>query len=1052
MSHLEPTYLRYIHDSLVKGSIHPENAADLPDGLIGLYEEAFDERTSVTERQKLLNRFAIWALLKKEVSVAFVAEVLEEPEEEIQNFISTYSAWFNSPESGKYQLYHERLRGFVLQKMPVNDTENANVCITKCLKNHLLQEKSSEIEIYALQFLAHHFMVHYHVSNEIEPLMKLMKDKTFWAKQALRSKGHFWTLSSLRHAINSALFANQNHYLIQHAINYLSVELDLFNDLDSLIENLEKGEFEISTNKLAYSENLNFDRFQLILIYIFSYSHNQSSSEGKINVLRGVESYMKTKEKKISLELLPDFLKFDLANFCFTHNIDYSFLYSSDKIEIGGERSFLNKPLVLDIAKFEKFIYHLVADNSKSLSSEFIDSILYTALRNENVPLIQLIFDSDFQNYSEDTAERLALHFFKENKVDEFFKVIKLEEDYVHMLLTLTMRMLLAEKYERVIEFVDHIPNEFYQMLVYFQMAQAAILIGRNEEAESILRLLKNDQRFPKEDSTDLISILELKNYISKYPEEADQFIDSDINTVNHVITALGVDERALRFFRNTKVNLYNLNQININRISKLMGTLGSTDEFITEKKVEIKRNSNALFLGGYNWEDESVLFFIRGLAEINFKIEFTKLFNFLKGSENLGVLYGIKPMEIKFGLLFYLYSNLKKDKERTKYLYIRGIIADNLMNSSLDNEPKEVTRRYLDLIYSENQFFNLVNEKIRPALNDSKISWDVDYHLAKIAEEYLDRGDDQLGFNALKYAHPSRWKIRGIQASKEWEKITIKFLNVFILKQNVEGGLELVKRAINPTEMLHKLSMEIKISDEDTKEKMRSMMRSFVSKLDVEHFDRITREIKHRNYFSALILEAELLHQLYGYKESRSIYLQICENLTNVKNHDDLQVILKKLCQSLVKNHCVEWYSYITNNLYVIDSVVVPLDVNIKSWHRTLIEFRNELISLGESEYLHIVESKIALLPAIKINSNSTPPKVLKDKPKGYYLLPFDDYKSSLYNASSDTMLKSIIRHASFQCFENVLNNPSDMNELSGFLGLKNWMMLGLEMNYHKK
>lgn len=76
MPQLEPTYLRFIYDGLVKGSNHPENAAELPEGLIGLYEEAFDERTSVIERQKLLQRFAIWALLKKEVSAAFVAEVL----------------------------------------------------------------------------------------------------------------------------------------------------------------------------------------------------------------------------------------------------------------------------------------------------------------------------------------------------------------------------------------------------------------------------------------------------------------------------------------------------------------------------------------------------------------------------------------------------------------------------------------------------------------------------------------------------------------------------------------------------------------------------------------------------------------------------------------------------------------------------------------------------------------------------------------------------------------------------------------------------------------
>ena len=105
MKNLEPTYLRYIYDGLEKGSIHPDNAAELPQGLIGLYEEAFDESASAMNRQKLLQRFAIWALLKKEVSASFVAEVLNETQEEIQDFISKFSSWFNSPESGKYQLY-----------------------------------------------------------------------------------------------------------------------------------------------------------------------------------------------------------------------------------------------------------------------------------------------------------------------------------------------------------------------------------------------------------------------------------------------------------------------------------------------------------------------------------------------------------------------------------------------------------------------------------------------------------------------------------------------------------------------------------------------------------------------------------------------------------------------------------------------------------------------------------------------------------------------------------------------------------------------------------
>ena len=160
MPHLEPTYLRYIYDGLVKGSIHPENAAELPDGLIGLYEEGFDERTSVVERQKLLQRFTVWSLLKKEVSAAFVAEVLGEPEEEILNFISTYSAWFNSPESGKYQLYHERLKVYLLQKLSEQEIQELHEKLIARLEQAIEEQKVDEFEWYGLEFITTHLINH----------------------------------------------------------------------------------------------------------------------------------------------------------------------------------------------------------------------------------------------------------------------------------------------------------------------------------------------------------------------------------------------------------------------------------------------------------------------------------------------------------------------------------------------------------------------------------------------------------------------------------------------------------------------------------------------------------------------------------------------------------------------------------------------------------------------------------------------------------------------------------------------------------------------------
>jgi hypothetical protein len=159
MPQLEPTYLRYIYDGLIKGSIHPENAAELPEGLIGLYEEAFDERTSAIERQKILRRFAIWALLKKEVSAQFVAQVLEEREEDIIDFISTYSAWFNSPESGKYQLYHERLKVYLLQKLSEAEVHLIHEKLIARLEQAIKDQKADEFEWYGLEFMGYHYSI-----------------------------------------------------------------------------------------------------------------------------------------------------------------------------------------------------------------------------------------------------------------------------------------------------------------------------------------------------------------------------------------------------------------------------------------------------------------------------------------------------------------------------------------------------------------------------------------------------------------------------------------------------------------------------------------------------------------------------------------------------------------------------------------------------------------------------------------------------------------------------------------------------------------------------
>jgi len=251
MPHLEPTYLRYIYDGLLKGSIHPENAAELPDGLIGLYEEAFDERTSVIERQKLSDRFAIWALLKKEVSAVFVAEVLGDKEDEIQDFISTYSSWFNSPESGKYQLYHERLKVYLLQKISEKEIHELHERLILRLEKGIKEQKADEFEWYGLEFLTGHLGVSAMLNGDGQKLLNLAYAQTHWQRQLKISKGFKWTKNGLKAVMTWASKYNDDE-VIECGLQMVDLHHQEQNAAPQIVALVAEGDFDSALKRIAH--------------------------------------------------------------------------------------------------------------------------------------------------------------------------------------------------------------------------------------------------------------------------------------------------------------------------------------------------------------------------------------------------------------------------------------------------------------------------------------------------------------------------------------------------------------------------------------------------------------------------------------------------------------------------------------------------------------------------------------------------------------------------------------------------------------------------------
>lgn len=266
MLNLEPSYLRYVHDQLATGTLSPENAAALPEGLIGLYEQEFSQNISVNKRQGLLNHLATWALFKGPVSAAMASKILNVSEGEVKDLIDRYSSWFNSPESGKYQLYHERLRVFILQKLNDNEIHALNEQIITYLESAVNQADDSENEKYALQFLHNHLALESMLGVDYERLHNYVNQESLWERQIKVSKGYEWSQNAVQQGIKEGTRRKHEMNTIRSTVNSVKLMTQEQNSAEAIIELLNEGDYH---SALKRAESWEGDRqFKLYLLFI----------------------------------------------------------------------------------------------------------------------------------------------------------------------------------------------------------------------------------------------------------------------------------------------------------------------------------------------------------------------------------------------------------------------------------------------------------------------------------------------------------------------------------------------------------------------------------------------------------------------------------------------------------------------------------------------------------------------------------------------------------------------------------------------------------------
>jgi hypothetical protein len=204
----------------------------------------------LVERISILNRLATWALLKGPVSIEMVAEVLNEHPNKTKALVDTYSKWFNSPEPGKYVLYHDRLRTYLLQKLSNHEVQDLNETLISYLENAFNSEGLKEAESYALEHLSTHMAVESQMGNTYERLHEFVNQEDLWKRQITTSSEYKWSLTAVQNTIFESARRNIEINALEASVNSIKLMEQEEGGVEATLNFLDNGDYIISLKRV----------------------------------------------------------------------------------------------------------------------------------------------------------------------------------------------------------------------------------------------------------------------------------------------------------------------------------------------------------------------------------------------------------------------------------------------------------------------------------------------------------------------------------------------------------------------------------------------------------------------------------------------------------------------------------------------------------------------------------------------------------------------------------------------------------------------------------
>ena len=145
--------------------------------------------------------------------------------------------------SGKYVIYHERFRVYLLQKISDKATRAVNLQLITLIENSLKGKAEGELEAYGLEFLIEHLALEAILTGDGLRMLQWAYSPTHWDRQLKISKVYTWTNKDLQMVMTWASKYNGDE-VIQCGLNMVDLHFQEQNTTAGIIALMAEGDIE----------------------------------------------------------------------------------------------------------------------------------------------------------------------------------------------------------------------------------------------------------------------------------------------------------------------------------------------------------------------------------------------------------------------------------------------------------------------------------------------------------------------------------------------------------------------------------------------------------------------------------------------------------------------------------------------------------------------------------------------------------------------------------------------------------------------------------------